>query len=258
MRLALALLLALPAAASACQRPDPATLPYPEMRVVEAPAGSAVTAAYFGGPTTRYGHAVLGDGVEFDTLTIEATGIAPRCGVTLAAGADHVFEDVIPRLVDLDNDGTVEVIVVRTSWTEGAQLAVYGLRDGDLGLIAATPYIGRSRRWLAPVGAADLDGDGRVEVAYIDRPHLAKTLRIWRFENDSLTEVAAAAGLTNHRIGEPFISGGIRDCGGPPEMITANADWSAVIATRFDGAQITGREVAPFTGPSSMEAALAC
>ena len=36
---------------------------------------------------------------------------------------------------------------------------------------------------LAPLGAADLDGDGKIELAYIDRPHLAKILRIWRFDD---------------------------------------------------------------------------
>jgi hypothetical protein len=50
----------------------------------------------------------------------------------------------------------------------------------DVRLLAATPHIGSANRWLAPIGAADLDGDGRVEIAYVDRPHLARTLRIWR------------------------------------------------------------------------------
>ena len=81
---------------------------------------------------------------------------------------------------------------------------------GDLRLVAATPNIGQRNRWLAPVAAADLDGDGATEIAYVDRPHLARRLRIWRFEGGSLTEIAALPGLTNHRIGEAFITGGLR------------------------------------------------
>jgi len=59
------------------------------------------------------------------------------------------------------------------------------------------------------VGAADLDGDGFVEVAFIDRPHLAKVLRVWRYVDGDFAEVAVMDGVTNHRIGEPDIAGGI-------------------------------------------------
>ena len=75
-------------------------------------------------------------------------------------------------------------------------------------MIAATPYIGTRFRWLAPLVAADLDGDGWIEIAYIDRPHLAMVLRVWRFENGVLHPVAEASGLTNHQFGADVIEGG--------------------------------------------------
>jgi hypothetical protein len=50
--------------------------------------------------------------------------------------------------------------------------------------LASTPWIGQRFRWLAPVAAADLDGDGAMELAYVDRPHLARTLRVWRIAFD--------------------------------------------------------------------------
>jgi hypothetical protein len=52
-----------------------------------------------------------------------------------------------------------------------------------------------------------LNGDGIIEIAYIDRPHLAKELRVWSFVNGDLRPLPRASGLTNHRIGEDFISG---------------------------------------------------
>src|SRR5690606_33675671 len=122
----------------------------------------------------------------------------------------RVFEDIEPRLADLDGDGAPEAIVVETDLDRGARLAVY---DAG-GLVAATPFIGRRHRWLAPVGAADLDGDGRVEIAYVETPHLGKTLKIVRLVGDDLQPVAEAPGLTNHRIGDPFIQGRIATCGG--------------------------------------------
>ena len=215
------------------------------------PLAAEITAARFSGETTRYAHGVLGDAIEYGVLEMTLkTG--KRLAITLPQ--DRVFEDLAPRLVDMDGDGAPEVVTVESSQTGGARLAIYD----DTGLRAATPHIGQRNRWLAPIGAADLDGDGLVEVAYIDRPHLAKTLRVWRFENNSLTEVATQAGLTNHRIGEDFISGGIRDCGEGPEMITVNANWSQIMATTFDGQMLSSRPLGPFKGQASLRTALAC
>lgn len=128
--------------------------------------------------------------------------------------------------------------------------------------MVTTPFIGTRYRWLAPLGAADLDGDGTVELAYIDRPHLARVLRIWRYENGTLTPLAEHPGLTNHRIGEDYISGGIRRgiryCGETPEIITANADWTRLIASTLSNGKIKTRDIDPHTGPASFAAALAC
>ncbi len=215
------------------------------------PAGAEITSAQFTLPTTRYAHGVLGDTVEYGGLEIRL-----RSGqfIEFVLPEERVFEDLSPRLFDLDLDGDQEVIVVESDAATGAQLVIYD----DTGKIAATPHIGTRFRWLAPIGAADLDGDGHIEIAYIDRPHLAKTLRIWRYADGKLTEIAAQSGLTNHRIGEDFISGGIRDCGTGPELITANASWSRVIASTLTNSQIATRDIAPFTGPSSLAATLAC
>ncbi|QGY00303.1 VCBS repeat-containing protein [Roseovarius faecimaris] len=181
----------------------------------------------------------------------------PPARVDFAPGT-RVFEDIAPRLWDVTGDGLPEIVVVETDPPQGAQLSVYGLRQGRITKLAATPHIGRTNRWLAPIAAADLDGDGHIEIAYIDRPHLAKTLRIWRYRDGVLSEVASATGLTNHKIGWDFIAGGLRDCDGTPELITANANWSRIIATRFDGTTTNSRQLSAYTGPDSLTAATAC
>jgi len=165
-----------------------------------------------------------------------------------------VFEDIAPRLIDIDGDGNFEVMVVETDVAKGAQLAIYD----ETGKIAETPHIGRSHRWLAPIGAADLDGDGFVEVAYIDRPHLAKLLKIWRYKGGKLTLVTEHGGLTNHRIGQDFISGGIRDCGAGPQMITASADWSQIVASVFEGGEIRSAAIGRHKGQNAFRRALDC
>jgi len=221
-----------------------------------APAAQAdITAARYTDPTTRYAHGILGDAIEHETLEVTLSGGK----VARIHWSDTVvFEDTEPRLADVDRDGTPEVIVVESHEDLGARLSVYGLRNGTLVRRAETPFIGRTNRWLAPIGAADLDGDGRVEIAYIDRPHLARTLRVWRFDGEALTEVASLAGLTNHRIGERDIAGGIRTCGQGPEMIVADASWTQLMAVRMVGGALEVTPEGLHQGRDSFAKALRC
>ncbi|WP_235871495.1 FG-GAP repeat domain-containing protein [Shimia sediminis] len=222
-------------------------------------ASADILSAHYNAPTTRYAHGVLGDAVEYGALvltidTCPACALLRKKTVTITLPETRVFEDLEPRLADLDGDGSAEVIVVESDARLGASLAIYGAT----GKITATPFIGRTNRWLAPLGAHDLDGDGKIELAYIDRPHLARTLRVWRYDNGALTHVADRSGLTNHRIGEDFISGGIRTCAGRPEIVTASGDWSRVMVTTLDGSGLTSRDAGPFKGPKSLTRALNC
>lgn len=149
-------------------------------------------------PTTRYGHGVLGDGVEAGGLRVV---LADGTVLDFNLGPESVFEDLQPRLVDLDGDGTEEIIVVRSYLDQGSALAVLGVNDGALGILAETPAIGQSNRWLNPVGAGDFDGDGRIEIAYVQTPHVGGILRIWRLQDGKLVELAKANGFSNHAIG---------------------------------------------------------
>ena len=200
---------------------------------------------------------MLGDALEWGALEL-VLDRCPACArlqtVTrvIRLPESRVFEDLAPRLVEIGAGGRRAALVVESDLSRGARMALY---DGG-GLIAATPFIGQSNRWLAPVGWGDLDGDGALEFAYVDRPHLARTLRVWRLEGGELREVAAMPGLTNHRIGWDYIEGGVRDCGRGPEMILASGDWSRVMAVRFDGA-LAARELGAYD-PDRIAAALAC
>lgn len=211
----------------------------------------------------QYGHDVLGGTPEWTGLAIfygpagQAAADGRRTANDVVLGPGYIFEDVAPRLADLDGDGRPEIITVETSFDHGARLAVYAVTP-ELRRVAATPHIGLRNRWLAPIGAADLDGDGNMEIAYIDRPHLAKTLTVWRYVDGELIRVTAASGLTNHRIGETDIAGGIRDCGRGPEMITANADWSRIMATRLVGGALQARDLGRHEGRNSFAAAMRC
>ncbi|WP_368073641.1 FG-GAP repeat domain-containing protein [Tateyamaria omphalii] len=210
-----------------------------------------ITEARYADPTDRYAHGVLGDAIEWGTLELVMQGGDVR---RFVLPRDHVFEDIAPRLADLDGDGAPEVMVVEADMSKGAAFAVYGAQ----GKITETPHIGTRNRWLAPLGAADLDGDGVVEIAYVDRPHLAKTLRIWRYRDGALQHVADLRGVTNHRIGETDIAGGIRTCGPGPEMVLATANWSDLAAITWDGRQFVFDDLGTDTTRPAFARAMAC
>lgn len=216
-------------------------------------AQADIERATYEAPTGRYAHGVLGDAIEYGALRITDTAGSE---VLITLPDTLVFEDVAPRVVDVTGDGAPEVIVVESHQSQGARLAIY-TQDGRL---AATPFIGTRFRWLAPTGlaAADFDGDGAIELAYVDRPHLAKTLRIWRWSEDTLTEVAQLAGVTNHRIGEPDIAGGIRDCGAGLEIIVADAQWREVLAVTLSHDTLMTKPLGAHRGRESFATAMAC
>ncbi len=205
-------------------------------------------------PTDRYDHGVLGDALEWGGLRLTVSNcpmcsrIPPGYDETITLPENRVFEDVELRLADLNGDLHQEVIVVETDLARGASLAVYG----PSGKIAATPFIGQRHRWLAPAGVADFDGDGRVEIAYVDRPHLLAELVFIRLEGDRLVETLRLPGLTNHRIGDDFISGGVRDCGQGPELVLASKDWARLMRVRGGVAEDIGK--LPATGLKKLPA----
>ena len=232
-------------------------------------AALACDVARFADPTSEYGHNVLGDTPEWKTLTVElpTTRIGGGAGepftrsVTLPKG--RVFEDIAPRCADLDGIHGREIIVVESSSVGGAQLAIYGAVTGSdgaptLGKIAATPHIGRRNRWLAPAGAADFDGDGRAEIAYVEKPHLSGVLRFWRLEDGEMVELASRGGFSNHRIGQNFITGAVRACDDRASLILPNFNWSALFDVRLEGEDVVLSLVAETVDETNIANASRC
>ncbi len=209
-----------------------------------------ITSARYAGPTRAYDHGILGDKVEYTKLILRAGGRR----IVIEVGAGFVFEDLAPRLADLDGDGRPEVITIRTDIERGASLAIYGVD----GLITQTPPIGSRYRWLAPVGVGDFDGNGRVEIAYVETPHLGKVLKIYHYFNRELVLATSMQGFSNHRIGEDFISGGVRNCGQGDEIITADANWQRIMSTTVQGGNVSSRVVGTVAEPNGFARVMAC
>jgi len=225
-------------------------------------ANGTVITAWFDDATTRYAHGVLGDAIEAGSLhvAVDASAIGGDCTTaSIDLDLSHVFEDLAPRLADLNADGTPEIITVRSNSEAGGQLAIYGIgASNEPELVATTPYIGLRNRWLAPAGTGDFDGDGRVEIAYVETPHLGKTLLFWRLEDGELEYVSGLRGVTNHRIGEDFISSTTRTCDGKTEVVLASADWRKTIAVSLEGTEPTWAELGSWDGLDGLKASAAC
>ena len=150
-----------------------------------------------------------------------------------------VFEDFAPRLLDTNGDNRSEVVVVESDQRKGSRLAVWNVtHDGGTPKLVrgATPdFIGTRFRWLAPVGASDFDGDGAIEIAYVEKPHLDKILRIVRVEGKRLKPIASVAGVTNHAIGQKEVQSRIEVCSGAPTIFALNQTGEMILSIRMTG-----------------------
>ena len=157
-----------------------------------------IARAWLAEPTTRYDHGILGDKIEAGALVIEARD-GKRQAVRLKD--DAVFEDLEPRLADLDRDGHDKIVVVKSYLKRGPSLAVIGLRKGKYEIVAETPPLGGPHRWLDPAGIADFNGDGKIDIALVRQPHVIGSLELWSWSGGALHKTAELPDIANHIAG---------------------------------------------------------
>lgn len=78
------------------------------------------TTAFYAQPTQKYLHGILGDSIEAEQLVVNVDGKTYRHTLS----ANDVFEDIRPRLFDVDNDGELEFITIRSEINNGAGIAI--------------------------------------------------------------------------------------------------------------------------------------
>jgi hypothetical protein len=192
--------------------------------------------AWYEDPTDRYAHAVLGDALEAATLAVQTGDTVLR--VTLPR--NQVFEDITPRIVDADGDGTPEVLAIKAYDDAGATITLYGLRDGALRDVAEAPAIGTPNRWLNPAGVADYDGDGAPEIAVIRTPHIGGILILYRWDGVSrdIVELRRTRGYSTHAIGSRALGLALtEDWNGDdvPDLLLPNQRRDTLIAVSMAG-----------------------
>jgi len=157
-----------------------------------------IARAWFAAPTIRYDHGILGDKIEAGSLVIETRDGKRQ---TIRLNDDAVFEDLEPRIADLDRDGHDEIIVVKSYLKRGSSLAVIAERKGRYDIVAETPPLGAPHRWLNPAGIGDFDGDGRTDIALVRQPHVVGELELWNWNGGALRNTAGLADTANHIAG---------------------------------------------------------
>ena len=157
-----------------------------------------IVKAWFAGPTNRYKHGVLGDDLEASQLVVELSD-----GDILKLELPHsrVFEDLEPRLRDLDGDNNDEILVVESDAHLGAALAIYSVMNRRITRRAMTPFIGQSHRWLNPLGVGDFDADGSLDIAIVVTPHIGGILHLYHFTEPTLSLFGEIRGVSTHQIG---------------------------------------------------------
>ncbi|MCV0426105.1 MAG: hypothetical protein K5905_11580 [Roseibium sp.] len=157
-----------------------------------------VLATWYGSPTKRYRHGILGDAIEAGSLHVE---LKDGRRYSLVLPETQVFEDRTPRLVDLDGDGNAEILTIRSDQRTGASVSLYGIKNDQLLELASTKAIGRPNRWLNIAGVEDYAGRGQPQIAYVETPHIGGTLHFVEWRGNKLVPFASLAGFSNHKIG---------------------------------------------------------
>ena len=203
--------------------------------------------AWLGSPTLRYPHTALGAATHAASLHVM---------VSTAAGAvqelvyqlplNRVFEDRIPRLVDLDGDGRDELIVIESDALKGSAVVVFGVSPnpvsgtGSMTLteLARSPPTGSTFRWLNPVGVADFDGDGQPDIASVTTPHVGGMLTLYHYRPPKLEPYAQAMDVSNHRMGdlEQQLAVIVTQSGSRPTIIVPDMQLKALHALRWEAA----------------------
>ncbi len=203
--------------------------------------------AWLASPTARYPHASMGSALHAGSLHVLSRE-GKSYQITLPK--QRVFEDLEPRLVDLDGDGQDEIVVIEADIERGAALVAYGLPKQRASIVrpanalaitqleerARSAYLGLPFRWQSPVGFADFDGDGKLDIASITTPHIGGTLTLYRYAPPRMEPFAKAMDVSNHQMGDPNLQmhAIVSLPGQRPTVIVPDMSRRAVHALRWE------------------------
>ncbi len=187
-------------------------------------------------PTDRYAHGILGDRIEAGALVVAANGQI----IDVILDQTYVYEDVRPRLYDVDGDDIPEVITIRTHVDLGAGIIIYKIENNALVEYAQVKEIGLRNRWLNIVSINDLDNDGIIELSWIETPHIGGTLKVAKMSMGDIEPLAEASEYSNHAIGEINLClSALTDSPTGRVIYVPNQDRSNIVGFTFESGRLT-------------------
>jgi hypothetical protein len=196
---------------------------------------------WLGSPTLRYPHRALGSPTH--AASVHAL-VRSRSGAWQAVEhrlpLHRVYEDRVPRIVDIDRDGSEEIVLVEADALRGASLVVLGIEhaaDGPaLSERARSAFTGSPFRWLNPVGVADFDADGQLDLAMVLTPHIGGELQLLHYRPPLLVPYARALDVSNHRMGavEQALAVIVQVAGQRPTVVLPDMTLRALHALRWE------------------------
>lgn len=153
--------------------------------------------AQYAVPTERYKHGALGDFIEASQLVVYYANNF----YSLTLEGDYVFEDIRPRLVDVNNDKVPEIICIRSKTGEGAGIVVYKIENNHLHPYAFLSEIGTANRWLNIAAIYDMDYDGIIEILWVQTPHIGGILKGAEILPGKMNATDSVTYYSNHQGG---------------------------------------------------------
>jgi len=167
----------------------------PDARLIQDEKGRLL---FLSGPNDQYDHGVLGDSLEATSISLVETIPELRLIRHIEIPPPGVIEGIAPIWVDMNSDGTREVLVTVSDYSSGARLVLFS-EEGQI--LAEGPAAGQGYRWRHQLAAAPLGPAGEMLIIDVLRPHLDATLEFFSWEGDRLVLQAELPGFSSHGIG---------------------------------------------------------
>ena len=187
----------------------------------------------YSGATERYGHSVLGDGLEASSITIILDGHEPRLAQQFELPADQVFEGIAPIWKDLDQDGQLEIITTVSDADQGARIEIYS-ESGQL--LSAGESTGQGFRWRHVLAVAPFDIVGNRLIVDILTPHIGGVAEFFHRQESILAKAGTLSGFSTHRFGSRNLDmavAGDLDNDGLLEILVPSQNMQSLVALSF-------------------------
>ncbi len=201
-----------------------------------------IARAWLGLPTDRCPHTAVGSRTHAASLPVlAATPSDLTQELIYRLPFNRVFEDLAPRLADVDQNGRNEIIVIEADALRGASVVVLGLDGPPSGKAlkekARSPPAGSKFRWLNQVDVADYGGNGKQDVAAVITPHIGKELTLDPHRPPQLVPCARAMDISNNLMGSPELQLTVimQLPGQHPTIIVADMSLKALHVLRWEG-----------------------